>query len=143
VVNIEFKRDARDGQFKLIECNHRFTAANELLLKAGVDVARIAYLRAMGKPAAPIESFREGLYMWHPVEDVAGFLAYKAIGEISTAGWLRSLAHRQRFPVFRWTDPYPSLFNWSQLPSRLRQRITNGSAQAVAAAEDSILEFQE
>jgi D-aspartate ligase len=121
VANIEFKRDARDGRLKLIECNHRFTAANELLLRAGVDVAQIAYLRALGKPAPGVSSFRQGLYMWHPTEDLAGFLAYKAVGEISTTGWLQSLAHRQNFPVFRWTDPYPSLINWSQLPSRFRR----------------------
>jgi D-aspartate ligase len=28
VGNVEFKRDQRDGRFKLIECNHRFTAAD-------------------------------------------------------------------------------------------------------------------
>ncbi|MDH5649972.1 MAG: ATP-grasp domain-containing protein, partial [Gammaproteobacteria bacterium] len=35
--NIEFKRDERDGKLKVIECNPRFTAAQPLLVKAGVD----------------------------------------------------------------------------------------------------------
>jgi D-aspartate ligase len=135
VVNIEFKRDARDGRLKLIECNHRFTAGNELVLRAGIDVARIAYMSALGKPTATISSFRQGLYMWHPPEDIAGFLAYKSIGEISTARWLRSLVHRQYFPLFRWTDPYPSLLTWSQLPSRLWRYRANKTAKAMPPVE--------
>ena len=31
VGNVEFKRDERDGEWRIIECNHRFTAANDLM----------------------------------------------------------------------------------------------------------------
>lgn len=72
--------------------------------------------------------------MWHPTEDFAGFLAYKALGEISTLGWLRSLVHRQHFPVFRWDDPCPSLMAWSQLPSRYwRYVVKRGRTDAPAS----------
>ena len=35
LVNVEFKRDIRDGDLRIIECNHRFTACNEQLRIAG------------------------------------------------------------------------------------------------------------
>ena len=56
--NVEFKRDTRDGRLKLIECNHRFTAANELVRRAGIDLARIAYDRACGDDVPPTPAIR-------------------------------------------------------------------------------------
>jgi D-aspartate ligase len=107
VGNVEFKRDARDGRLKLIECNHRFTAANELVRRAGVDIARLAYGRGAGVELAAVRPVREGMRHWSPW-DIAGFLAYRAAGELSTAAWLASLrpAH---VGALRWDDPMPSV----------------------------------
>jgi len=43
---VEFKLDPRDDLPKLIERNQRFTLAIELLVQAGIDLSRLAYLRA-------------------------------------------------------------------------------------------------
>ena len=107
VGNVEFKRDARDGRLKLIECNHRFTAANELVRRAGVDLARIAYDRACGADVPPTPAVRNGDRMWH-AWDVPAFMGYRAHGEVTTAGWLLSLMHPFHLPHFRWSDPLPS-----------------------------------
>jgi len=61
LANVEFKRDDRDGQYKLIECNARFTASNCLIERAGFDLARFVYNRVAGLPQAPLTSFRTGL----------------------------------------------------------------------------------
>ena len=45
--NIEFKRDLRDGKLKVIECNARFTAAQELLNRSGMDISEIIYLKSI------------------------------------------------------------------------------------------------
>ncbi len=119
VGNVEFKRDARDGRPKLIECNHRFTASNEILRKAGVDVARLAYARAVGD-TFEIAGFREGVHLWHPAEDVAALIAYRRLGEISLRSWLVSLLHRQHVPIFRLGDPMPGITNWFRIPRRFQ-----------------------
>ncbi len=119
VGNVEFKRDARDGRLKLIECNHRFTASNEILRRAGVDIPRLAYARAAGQDFA-IDGFREGVHLWHPVEDLAALISYHKTGEVSGRQWFASLLHRQHFPVFNLADPLPSLLSWAGLPKRLR-----------------------
>jgi D-aspartate ligase len=45
LANAEFKYDDRDGQLKLIECNVRFTAANSLVARAGIDLGNFVYNR--------------------------------------------------------------------------------------------------
>ncbi len=108
VGNVEFKRDSRDGQLKIIECNPRFTAADRLVQRAGVDMATIAYRRAQGLPANAPTTFRRGVTQWHPVEDWQAFRAYRARGQLSTASWLRSLARPQGLPMFDRGDLRPS-----------------------------------
>ena len=105
---VEFKRDARDGALKLIECNHRFTAANELLRAAGADLALFAYNRLVGRPLPPVDRYRPGVYLWHPIEDVRALRQYRRRGDVTTAAGLRSLLHRPPFPLLSVEDPLPS-----------------------------------
>ena len=107
--NVEFKRDERDGQLKLIECNARFTMATGQVRRAGIDLAMIAYGRTTDQPLPPMESFREGVRLWYPAADFRAFKQYRAEQELSTTQWLRSLAHRQHLPVFDVRDPVPFL----------------------------------
>ena len=106
---VEFKRDRRDGRWKLIECNHRLTAATELLSAAGADVAFLAYCRALGEDGPRIDGYRRGLGLWLPPRDVRALLRYRRRGELGVGEWLRSLIRPQRFPVARLDDPLPSL----------------------------------
>ncbi len=107
--NIEFKRDERDGELKVIECNPRFTMANGLAVRAGVDFAVLAYDRVVGNERAPIVRFREHLTLWFPLQDIRAFRAYRARGQLTTSAWLRTLARFPVFPTFSWRDPLPSL----------------------------------
>ena len=113
LANVEFKRDARDGRLKLIECNHRFTAANEQLRVAGIDLALFTYARLAGIPSPQVDSYRSDVRLWHPIEDARAFLSYRARGELTLSEWATSLLHVQHFPLFRWDDPGPSVAsNW-------------------------------
>ena len=107
--NVEFKRDARDGGLKLIECNARFTMATGQVRRAGIDLAMIAYARTTGQPLPPMDSFRDGVRLWYPSLDLRALQQYRALGEISRTQWLRSLAHRQHLPVLDAHDPLPFL----------------------------------
>jgi D-aspartate ligase len=107
---VELKRDARTGELVLIECNQRFINATELLRAAGVDVGLVAYDQARGRAPEPQPEAREGVRLLFLVEDGRSFLEHRRTGEVSAAGWVRSLLHRQRFPVFSPRDPLPSLY---------------------------------
>jgi D-aspartate ligase len=105
---VEFKRDVRDGELKLIECNHRFTDANELVRRAGLDLAVLVYNRLTGRPTPPLGPARDGLGLWFPLEDVRAFVGYRRMGELTAREWVASLLRPQCFPYFRLDDPLPS-----------------------------------
>lgn len=109
VANVEFKLDPRDGHYKLIECNHRFTAANELVRLAGIDIPLLAYNRLAGRPGPSVDHYRTGVRMWDPVEDLRALAQYRRRGELTVAEWARSLMHRQHLPLLRWDDPMPTV----------------------------------
>jgi D-aspartate ligase len=109
VGNVEFKLDPRDREYKIIECNHRFTAASDLVRHAGIDMPVIAYKRALGMPVEPVRGYRVGARMWHPVEDLRSLRGYRQEGSLTTGAYLKSLMHRQHFPLLSLDDPGPSL----------------------------------
>jgi D-aspartate ligase len=109
LASVEFIRDERDGLLKLIECNARFSAANPLLVVAGIDAARLVYFRAIGEAYPLPAEHREGLRLWYPVDDLRSFLALRRRGELGTGRWLRSIAHRQHFPILALRDPMPAV----------------------------------
>jgi D-aspartate ligase len=120
---VEFKRDAQDGQLKLIECNHRFTLATELLRHSGIDLPLLVYNRLSGRGKMTVGSYRSGVHLWFPVEDVCAFLTYRRRGELSFGRWAKSLACRQHFPVFSWTDPRPSITRYRRLSGMASRRL--------------------
>jgi D-aspartate ligase len=124
MAHVEFKWDARDGRYKLIECNHRFVAVTELLRRSGLDVARFAYLRALGRPTPPMDAWREGTRLWFPERDVQAARHYRAAGELTWRQWIRTLCHARVYtPYLVWDDPRPSLRHWTP---KLRSALARG-----------------
>lgn len=139
---IEFKLDPRDGTPKLIECNARFTAANGLVAKSGVDIAAFVYRRAVGLPQQAMNTFRVGLHVWDPVIDFMSFMQLRRMGQLSLFSWVKSLMHRQTFAFFRITDPLPAVARtWKMIGMATRGGKSAKSASAVtpkqAPADDS------
>jgi D-aspartate ligase len=122
LANAEFKRDPRDGKLKLIECNARFTAANGLVAAAGLDLASFVYFRLIGQPRPLPATYRKGLGLVHPTNDVRAFLALREAGQLSFRDWAQSLARPQVFPYFDWHDPGPSLLPMLQGAGRFLVR---------------------
>jgi len=133
--NVEFKRDVRDDRLKLIECNPRFTAANEQVYLAGVDLPLLSYNRVVGAPIPKLDGFREGVRLWLPLEDVLAYRSYARTGELRLADWVRSLLHRQHFPILRWNDPLPTLVGLWRIVSRARRRIQANSGAGTSDPE--------
>ena len=138
ICNVEFKRDARDGTPRLIECNARLTAANEQVRMAGLDIALLAYSRVTGTPAPQLGDYEVGVTLWHPLEDVRSLAAYRRRGEWTLWQWLRSVLRRQRFPLFRLDDPGPTMHSFMVKLGRLRRRLTGQSEAATASATAAV-----
>jgi predicted ATP-grasp superfamily ATP-dependent carboligase len=108
LANVEFKRDFRDGHLKLIECNHRMTEATGLICAAGMDLPLFLYTRVLGLPEPDMRDYRKGLALWYPFYDFRAARAYRKAGELSFAGWVRSLMRPLRFPLYDPADAGPA-----------------------------------
>ena len=135
VANVEFKLDPRDGTLRLIECNARFTSSNELLVRAGFDLAPWVYQRILGGTPQMPETSRAGLHLWSPAQDFQAFLELRATGQLGFLAWIQGLLHRQAYPVWDWRDPVPSVVAHGRLGRKalgiLRGRLQHPAARPV------------
>jgi D-aspartate ligase len=124
LVNVEFKRDSRDGRLMLIEANHRFTASTALHLVAGLDVPLFVYNRLTRRPLPCLgRPYGEGMTLWYPLDDFRAFKEYRRRGEMTTFAYLRSIMRPQHFSVASVTDPGPLLLALKPRVARLWRRI--------------------
>lgn len=137
--NVEFKRDARDGRLKLIECNPRFTMSNELIRRAGIDLALFCYSRAAGLEPPPVDSYRVGMRLLDPLGDARAFIAYRRLGELSTRRWLSSLMHRQQLPAFALRDPLPALARAAAMAAHARRVRPDSTSELSTTSPSAVL----
>lgn len=110
MAHVEFKEDPRDGTLKLIECNHRFVNCQEVIRRAGLDVAAFAYHRALGDAPAKLDGWREGVRLWSPLPDFRSARQYRDEGKLTWRSWARSLCHPHvHTPYAALDDPRPSV----------------------------------
>lgn len=133
LANVEFKRDEA-GTLRLIECNHRFTMANEQLRHAGVDVALVVYRHHTGGELPPTRQSTSQHSFWVPVKDLRTVPELRRRGELTFPRWLRSVIRWHHFPRFRWSDPMPSVMAGSHRLLRALRRTLRGASPQPAPA---------
>ncbi len=109
VANVEFKRDDRDGVLKLIECNARFTASNGLVADSGYDIASLVYNRLANLSPPRLGPMKCGKRLLFPVEDYYAYRVLRRRGQLTLWQWLKSVVRPTSLPIFRWSDPMPTL----------------------------------
>jgi D-aspartate ligase len=107
IVSPEFKRDPRDGEFKLMEVNPRSILTTYLAVCSGVDIPYLAYRDARGEPVEKIPSFHEGVKWISFERDVKAFLELREAGRLDLAGWMKSWRGEKCFATFAMDDPLP------------------------------------
>jgi predicted ATP-grasp superfamily ATP-dependent carboligase len=75
----EFKLDARDGRYKLIEINVRAGMSQRLLRAAGVNVSELLVLDCAGGVSRVAPSYRAGVYWIDLFTDPIGFVRWRRI----------------------------------------------------------------
>ncbi len=123
---IEFKRDSRDGQFKLIEFNTRFGMWDGLAARCGVDTPYIAYLDALRQPVTPQLNYRDNVIWLDWQRDVRAYWMYRRARGLALRDWLRSLRGEKMWAVYDREDWRPGVAltlgllraGWSRLARR-------------------------
>ena len=121
IFSAEFKQDARDGEYKLIEINSRVWWFVEFTGRCGIDVCTMSYLDARGAPVPKVAGYKIGARFVHAYYD---FCAGRALSRQGVTGMPRHLASwwGAQHPHFTWSDPGPALFDlMGKMPSPTRQ----------------------
>jgi predicted ATP-grasp superfamily ATP-dependent carboligase len=130
IFSAEFKRDARDGQFRLLEVNTRAWWYIEFAARCGVNVCRMAWEDANGLPVGrATDGYRVGAGCVNLHGDIQAVMSRRAT---DPAALPRALAQwaRAYFHVFRLRDPWPGL---SLLWDGIRQRILKATSRPAAS----------
>ncbi len=126
IANVEFKRDTRDGQLKIIEVNARFTAAHRLVTKSGAPIDEIIYCHLTGQPHPGFETYSNKLRMRYPIGDFMAYLELRQSNQLSFFGWLKSVfAQKTISPDISLTDPVPNVLEFGTITGRIFGKITS------------------
>ncbi len=110
VSQVEFKRDPRDGRFRLMEVNARHWKWHGLAARCGVNLSYAAYRDAIGDPY--IARRQQDGVKWIVVnKDVPLALMEIARRRRSAPAYVRSLRGTRMDGLHAFDDPLPGLLN--------------------------------
>lgn len=131
VVDIGYRFDRRDGQYKILDVNPRLGGAFRLFVAPdGLDVARALYFDYTDQPisvAVPLEGRR-----WlREDSELIALRRYRRADGLKFSTWLRSLRGVEETSTFSLTDPIPFIASmWLLLTNTLRGRRAPGQMLA-------------
>lgn len=109
ILDIGYRFDARDGQYKVLDINPRVGQAFRMFVAENdLDVVRALYLD-LGGQELPVSKPREGRrWMIEDLDLISSYHYYKE-GTLSFGQWLRSFRGVEEAMWFSWRDPKPFL----------------------------------
>jgi predicted ATP-grasp superfamily ATP-dependent carboligase len=122
-VEVEFKFDARDGKYKVLDVNPRPWSWFGLCEAAGLDFPSILRRTAAANRAGPVCA-DPGFAWIHVARDLVASTELVIRGRLSVTAYLKSISQKLSFAAFALDDPMPGLL---ELPSTffriLRRRL--------------------
>jgi predicted ATP-grasp superfamily ATP-dependent carboligase len=115
LVELEYKRDPRDGDYKLLDVNARTWGYHSLGGAAGVDFPYLLFRDQIGMPVEEAHA-RPGVGWIRLTTDVPNALRDIYRGRLSPWDYLRSLRGVDTEAVFSIKDPLPGLYEIALLP---------------------------
>jgi len=121
LVEIEYKLDPRDGEFRLLDVNARTWGYHTLGLQAGVDFPYLLYADQIGHAVEPGHA-QPGISWVRLLTDLpAGFVDVWH-GRLGCRDFLKSLREARTEAVFSFRDPLPGLIECALLPYLMVKR---------------------
>jgi predicted ATP-grasp superfamily ATP-dependent carboligase len=130
ILDIDYRFDARDGQYKLLDPNPRVGSSFRLFVdQQGMDVARLLYLDLTGQPIslAPMRVDRKWIY---EDRDIETSLERLLDGTLTLRGWLTSLRGVEECAWYAGDDLRPFL----QICRALVWRMVRSGVRRIGAA---------
>jgi predicted ATP-grasp superfamily ATP-dependent carboligase len=142
ILDIGYRYDARDGQYKLLDANPRLGATFRLFVgKDGLDVVRAQYLHFTGQPV-PQSSICEGRKWIVEDADVVSCVRYCRDGVLTLSEWLGGYRGIQEGAWFANDDMQPffrMVLSTCKRPFRKLARSVSRKPRAVITADQGSL----
>jgi D-aspartate ligase len=135
VVEIEFKQDPRDSQYKLLDVNARTWGFHSLGPAAGVDFAYLLFADQVGEVVPPNRG-APGVGWFRLITDVPTAVSDMMHGELSLGSYFQSLRKMRVESVFCRRDPLPSIAEAVLLPYLIAQKLWPGNAPSNSPTVD-------
>jgi D-aspartate ligase len=107
--SLEFKKDERDDEYKLMELNARPWLSIMLATFAGVNFPYIQYLDLLGRVTPENREYKAGLRWFDSLGDLESYWAYRQEHSLPFKDWVRSWLGSECHARFAWDDIRPSL----------------------------------
>jgi predicted ATP-grasp superfamily ATP-dependent carboligase len=111
IFSAEFKRDARDGVFRLLDVNARVWKYVDFAASCGVDVCRMAYDDAMGKDVDAVRGYTIGATCVDVYFDRMPCFRLFRERRLGLVEWARCWLRSHQI-AWAWDDPLPGL-SWA------------------------------
>lgn len=121
IFSAEFKRDPRDGVFRLIEVNARSWAYVEFATSCGVNTPLMAYRDALELEVAGVRDYAVGRAECVMPQDALACWKLRKEGRLGMGEAVRSWLAAQD-SVFRWNDPLPAIARHLEAAARRWRR---------------------
>ena len=121
LVEVEYKQDPRNGEFKLLDINARTWGYHTLGPVAGVDFVWMLYCDQVGLPVTPARA-KPGMSWMRMLTDFPTAMLDIANGRLSLGAYLHSLWTYDAEAVFNLRDPLPGLMECGLLPYLIVKR---------------------
>lgn len=120
MVEVEFKFDERDQQYKLLDINLRPWGWHTLCIACGLDFPYIQYCDVLGKEHRSMVTTPRYDYHWvRLLTDIPAGLQEIRAGITTPRRYLRSLVGKTVFSVLDWRDPLPAIGDFLVALSRV------------------------
>jgi predicted ATP-grasp superfamily ATP-dependent carboligase len=115
LVEVEFKRDPRDSQYKLLDVNARTWGYHALGARAGVDFSYLLYADQVGLPVRQCTA-QPGLSWMRMTTDLPTAVAAILARDTNLRSYLSSMKNCNIDAVFSAKDPLPGLAELALVP---------------------------
>jgi len=121
LVEVEFKLDPRDGEYKLLDVNGRTWGYHTLGLVAGVDFPSLLYVDQMGRTVERCRG-KPGMSWIRLVTDLPTGIMDMIRGRLGYKDYLQSIRNFDTDAVFSREDPFPGFVECVLLPYLLLKK---------------------
>jgi predicted ATP-grasp superfamily ATP-dependent carboligase len=121
LIEVEYKRDPRDGKFKLLDVNARAWGFHGIGPACGIDFSYMLFSDQLGQPVERVRA-KPGIGWLRLLTDIPTAISDFGHGSLSLRDYLQSLRATRVESVFNWRDPLPFLAELVLVPFMIRKK---------------------